>query len=82
MDKLDYFKNASYHLKNSSCFLGADEWKAKLESAYSFMLKYSKITVCKIAKELTNLGINEIHTILVTGQGRKDQKYIINVNQG
>ena len=21
-------------------------WKAKLESAYSFMLKYSKITVC------------------------------------
>ena len=30
--------------------LGADEYlerlKAKLESAYSFMLKYSKITVC------------------------------------
>ena len=26
--------------------LGADEdWKAKLESAYSFMLNYSKITV-------------------------------------
>ena len=23
-------------------------WKAKLESAYSFMLKYSKITVCHI----------------------------------
>ena len=22
------------------------DWKAKLESAYSFMLKYSKITVC------------------------------------
>ena len=24
------------------------DWKAKLESAYSFMLKYSKITVCAI----------------------------------
>ena len=23
------------------------DWKAKLESAYSFMLKYSKITVCR-----------------------------------
>ena len=23
------------------------EWKAKLESAYSFILKYPKITVCK-----------------------------------
>ena len=23
------------------------DWKAKLESAYSFMLKYSKITVCQ-----------------------------------
>ena len=22
------------------------DWKAKLESAYSFILKYSKITVC------------------------------------
>ena len=27
---------------------GADEWKAKLESAYSFELKYSKITVCVV----------------------------------
>ena len=26
------------------------DWKAKLESAYSFMLKYSKITVCDIRK--------------------------------
>ena len=25
--------------------LGADDWKVKLGSAYSFMLKYSKITV-------------------------------------
>ena len=24
------------------------DWMAKLESAYSFMLKYSKITVCYI----------------------------------
>ena len=24
-----------------------NDWKAKLESAYSFKLKYSKITVCK-----------------------------------
>ena len=23
------------------------EWKAKLESAYSFMLQYSKTTVCQ-----------------------------------
>ena len=54
MDKLDYYKNASYHLKNSSCFLGADEWKAKLESAYSFMLKYPKITVCLVYIRLWN----------------------------
>ena len=26
-------------------YLGADEWKAKFESAYSFMSKYSKKTV-------------------------------------
>ena len=24
-----------------------EDWKAKLENAYSFMLKYSKITVCR-----------------------------------
>ena len=27
------------------------DWKAKLESAYSFMLKYSKITVCSPSRE-------------------------------
>ena len=27
------------------------DWKSKLESAYSFMLKYSKITVCHVYQE-------------------------------
>ena len=41
-------KNTSLHLKKQKKVLGADEdWKAKLESAYSFMLKYSKMTVCQ-----------------------------------
>ena len=30
------------------------DWKAKLESAYSFMLKYSKITVCWTSFHLTD----------------------------
>ena len=61
VDRLDYFKNASYHLKNSFCF--GCWWISRktgrqLESPYSFMLKskhdlrpifnlkYSKITAC------------------------------------
>ena len=39
--------------------MGADEhWKAKLENAYSFMLKYSKITVC-----LEVLTVNDLRII-------------------
>ena len=38
------------------------EWKAKLESVYSFLLKYSKITVCerierKFEKQNPNLDV-------------------------
>ena len=57
VDKLDYFKNASQHLKNSFVF-GADDiqkhWKAKLESAYSFMLKYSKNNRVECQKDYFN----------------------------
>ena len=31
------------------------DWKAKLESAYSYTLKYSKITVCIIKQFLAHL---------------------------
>ena len=52
------------HWKMFFFVLGADDflsdWKAKLESAYSFMLKYSKITVWKVQviffKEVQMLG--------------------------
>ena len=36
------------------CF-GSYEWKSKLESAYSFMLKYSKITVCVVTENKMRL---------------------------
>ena len=44
------FQNGTFiaHLAQISC-IGKNvkkDWKAKLESSYSFMLKYSKITVC------------------------------------
>jgi hypothetical protein len=31
------------------------DWKAKLESAYSFMLKYSKITACGASSTVATL---------------------------
>ena len=36
------------------------DWKAKLERAYSFMLKYSKITVCSSQYCQTVLSLVEI----------------------
>ena len=47
VDKLDYFKNASQHLKIWVTMSIQKDWKAKIESAFSFMFKYSKITVWK-----------------------------------
>ena len=48
LDKLDYSKNALQHVKNYFCF--GCQWifrrTGKQSTAYSFMLKYSKITVC------------------------------------
>ena len=35
------------------------DWKAKLESAYSFMLKYSKITVWPNERTYTNFAGNK-----------------------
>ena len=46
--QLDYFKNASKHLHFFLFWVQMNiykDWKAELESAYSFILKYSKITV-------------------------------------
>jgi hypothetical protein len=43
VDELDCFMHHS--IRKILFVLGADEWKAKLESAYSFILKNSKITV-------------------------------------
>ena len=31
------------------------DWKAELESAYSLMLEYSKITVCAICKTVNSI---------------------------
>ena len=47
VDKLDFFKNASFFLFWVVMNIQKD-WNAKLEIAYTFMLKYSKITVCCI----------------------------------
>ena len=44
VDKLNHFKNGSQHLKKKKNCVPMKDWKP-IESAYSFILKYSKITV-------------------------------------
>ena len=50
VDKLDFFQKCIIAFEKFFLFWVPMniqwDWKSKLESAYSFMLKYSKITVC------------------------------------
>ena len=53
------------------------DWKAKLESAYSFMLKYSKITVCLILcygcrQNSAALFTESLFILFSTFQGREE----------
>ena len=41
------------------------DWKAKLESAYSFMLKYSTVTVCYSFRYMSKLDQNIRLTLLL-----------------
>ena len=36
------------------------DWKAKLESAYSFMLKYYKITVCAAWQQIASAATSKL----------------------
>ena len=72
VNKWNYLKNPSQEFKNSFCFrflwisrkTSKNQSLAKLDSAYSFMLKYSKIIVWRRYKNLHWLFLDKVNQIL------------------
>ena len=53
------------------------DWKAKLESAYSFMLKYSKITVCTVTTAPDRSGVrSDVHIATYVNDVRMNRTII------
>ena len=74
MDKLDFFQKCIIGFEKFFLFWVPmniqKDWKAKLESAYSFMLKYSKITVW--SRELGHRICKEVVSRQMLEQIEKD----------